>query len=125
MSDSATVQKSKDEMDRIASAKTPFIMRKADYLVSGYSGYVMREKTSHIPLTRDQAFFVLKNPSVNGPKVAQFYAATNGMQDQVVADAWADLMAKEAQPPKAPAPEKTEEVKRGPGRPPKTVAEEA
>jgi hypothetical protein len=103
MSEETTNELNYDYIDKQAAVKTPYLMRKADYLVSPYSGYIMRRRNTHIPLKREQALFVMKNAQENGPKVALFLATTAGMADDVAAKAWADLMAKEGAP-KAAAP---------------------
>lgn len=70
------------------------LMRKGDFLISGYNEYVL-SKGNHVAITLEQAVFVEKNPKVNGPKVLLFTLTSTGMPQDIADEGWKELLRKE------------------------------
>lgn len=71
-----------------------YVMRKSDYAISAGNDSVLK-KGKHVEVTLEQASFVLKNPAVNGPKVALHIVNTAGFDKSVESAAFKEMLRRE------------------------------
>lgn len=89
------------------------MMNKADFTVVGYSEYHVSVKKTHIGITPDQYRFLRINPEVNGQKLLNFILTSDGMDESVKNEAFAQILSKAIAEKTAEAPAKTPDAASG------------